>query len=461
MLREGAELNWNRNRVNLPTAKSSGEIARGIPPEIRARSFFSARVAEAHILDRFRQISDDYNTGRIGRDEARNLMRLYARESGRDDGTAGVRNLASTARLNLILDQNSKMARAVGEYERMYSPANREAFPYVIYHSSVGSKFPRSSHQRYDGMIFDKNDPWLRSHWPPWEFGCNCQLENCSAKKAGKMPSLIQKVSPPEVASRVESESGFSFDPAHAFETSADLSNLQPFSRGTIIRQAEEAVRDQKLGNVGLIVARPTSGEPPAPLSGVNSVKIGFESMKDAAKKELQNVGLNPDKLPDSDTVNQAFGKFGKQGKNIPGEVIDKFPKEPFEVAKLNLRAAGSAGLPESMPVILGRGNEHHGIEHLWRNHKELFVDPEAAIRLLKETLGNPNCRIVVSLKRAIKRTKSRGATLSTPITLKRIVLHNPEAKTYCVMVYDGQELKLVSWNNAEDDYGNSEWTLE
>lgn len=227
------------------------------------------------------------------------------------------------------------------------------------------------------------------------------------------------------------------------------------------IRQAEEAVRDQRLGNVGLIVARPTSGEPPAPLPGVNSVKIGFESMKDAAKKELQNVGLNPAQLPDSDTVNQAFGKAGKQGKNIPGEVIDKFPKDPFEVAKLNARSAESAGLPESIPVILGRGNEHHGIEHLWRNHKELFVDPEAAIRLLKETLGNPNCRIVVSLKRAVTKTHVAGKKNKTPICLKRVVLHNPDTRTYCVMVYDGQELKLVSWNNAGDDYGDSEWTLE
>lgn len=218
MLREGAELNWIRNRVGLPTAKSSSEIGRDIPPEIRARSFFSARVAEAHILDRFRAISDDYSTGKIGIGEARNLMRLYARESGRDDGTASLKNLASTARLNLILGQNAKMARAVGDYERMYSPANMEAFPYVIYRASVGSKTPRRSHQHYDGMIFDKKDPWLRSHWPPWEFGCNCRLENCSAKKAGKHPNRIQKVSPPEVAERVYSESGFKFDPQKAFD---------------------------------------------------------------------------------------------------------------------------------------------------------------------------------------------------------------------------------------------------
>ena len=41
---DGAELEWIRNRVNLPTAKNSREIARDIDPRILARSFISARV---------------------------------------------------------------------------------------------------------------------------------------------------------------------------------------------------------------------------------------------------------------------------------------------------------------------------------------------------------------------------------------------------------------------------------
>ena len=49
---------------------------------------------------------------------------------------------------------------------------------------------------------------------------------------------------------------------------------------------------------------------------------------------------------------------------------------------------------------MLGRGNSYHGIEHLWRNHKELFADPDQAMQILRETLGNENCRVVVSLKR-------------------------------------------------------------
>ena len=141
--------------------------------------------------------------------------------------------------------------------------------------------------------------------------------------------------------------------------------------------------------------------------------------------------------------------------------MIDKFPEEPFEVTKLNQRAAESAGLPGIVPVMLGRGNAHYGIEHLWRNHKELFVDPETAIRLLKETLGNPNCRVVVSLKRAMADVHVAGKKVKKPICLKRIVLHNPETQTYCVMVWDGKQLKLVSWNNAGDDYGNTEWVLK
>ena len=111
--------------------------------------------------------------------------------------------------------------------------------------------------------------------------------------------------------------------------------------------------------------------------------------------------------------------------------------------------------------MLPGRGGPYSGIEHFWRNHKERFVDPELAIRLLRETLGNPNGRVVVSLKRAVETTHAAGRKVKNPMCLKRIVLHNPAAKTYCVMIYDGRELKLVSGNNAGGDYGREEWTLE
>ena len=446
---QGAEKKFIESRVNLPTDKGSAEIARDIPAVIRARAFFSARVAEAHILERFREISDRYSSGEISRDEARHLLRQFARSEGKDDGTQSLRNLASTARLNLILDQNAKMARAVGQYEAMHRPANLQMFPYVIYRASVGSKHPRGSHGQFDGKVIAKNDPWLKNHWPPWEFGCNCDLQNCTAKKAAGLPGLTDE------DRKVASQSGFEFDPSTAFEE-YNLTSLQPMSRANIVRQAENAVINQKLGPCGLIVA-PAEKEPkPVPIPGIEQVRSGFEAMKDAARKELKSVGLDPDHLPDYKEVNQVFKTAGKQGQNITSQVKDKFPSTPFQVATLNKRAAAATGLGE-VPITLASGDARKGIEHLWRNHKELFVNPGLAVKILQETLGNENCRVVVSLKRAGETQRGK----KVPICLKRIVLHNPTTQSYCVMIWDGKELKLVSWNNAGDDYGKNEWTLE
>lgn len=458
MLRNGVQADYISRRINLPTAKNHASLVQDVDARIKAQSFFSARVAEAHILDRLRTMSDAYSRGEISLGEARNKLKDFLKLQGYDPRQSGLRNLASTARLNLILKQNAAMAKSAGEWARMHDPDAMKVFPYVRYHAR-NDRRTRGEHAHLDGKIFRKDDPFLKTHTPPWEFNCRCWLEEITEKAAGKTPELIQKPTPLEEV-KVESRSGFSFDPEHAFEIQ-DLGNIQPMSRAAIVRQAEEAVRDERLGNVGMITAPAISGEKPAPLPNLRKVKDGFDAMKDSARKEIQSVGLDPDNLPDYQEVNRAFQTAGRQGKNIPKDVVDKFPKDPFEVAKLNQRATESAGLPADTPVMLGRGNPHNGIEHLWRNHKELFIDPDKSARLLKETLGDPNCRVVVSLKRAMVTSGKRDKLQKVPICLKRIVLHNPQTKTYCVMVWDGNALKLVSWNNADANYGNKEWTLK
>ena len=99
------------------------------------------------------------------------------------------------------------------------------------------------------------------------------------------------------------------------------------------------------------------------------------------------------------------------------------------------------------------------GIEHLWRNHKELFADPDQAVQILRETLGNENCRVVVSLKRASEKVHNKAL----PKCLKIIVLHNSRSKCYCVMVFDDKtnELRKVSWHKGPPEYGNEEWSLD
>ena len=446
MLRPGTQDSYISRKVNMPTDLGHGALVSQVSPQIKAQAFFSARVAEARILERLRSVSDQYSRGEIGLGEARNALKDFLKAEGYNPHKAGLKNLASTARLNLILKQNAAMAHAAGEWKRMHDPDSMKVFPYVRYHSRGDSR-SRFSHSRLDGKIFHKDDPFLKTHTPPWEFNCRCWLEEITAKEAGRHEEDIQERTPPDQV-KVESQSGFSFDPEHAFEIH-DVSGIQPMSREKIIKQAEEAVKDERLGSVGMIVAPPEKGLPPVKIPGENQVKRGFESMADVVREEMRKVNLDPNNLPkDHKEINKFF-----KDENIPQKILDKFPEEPIEVTKLNSRIASSTGLSENLPIILARGNNHSGIIHMWNNHKDLFCNPEKAIRLLKDTLENTNCRIVVGLEKIGKKGKSR--------CLKRIILHNPSEQVYCIMVYHENSLRLVSWHESDENYGTSKWSLK
>ena len=216
MLRPGSQDSYISGKVNMPTAKSHAELVREVEPRIKAQSFFSARVAEAHILDRLREVSDSYSRGEFGLGEARNRLKDFLRAEGYDPHQGGMRNLASTGRLNLILKQNAAMAHSAAEWQRMHDPDAMKVYPYVRYHARSDSR-TRSEHAHLDGRIFRKDDPFLSTHTPPWEFNCRCWLEEITDREAGKTPDLIQPPTPAEKVT-VDSKSGFQFDPAHAFE---------------------------------------------------------------------------------------------------------------------------------------------------------------------------------------------------------------------------------------------------
>lgn len=242
MLRDGVQNTYITRRVNMPTGKSHAELVREVSPKIKAQAFFSARVAEAHILDKLREISDGYSRGEMGLGEARNRLKDFLKAEGYDPHKGGLKNLASTARLNLILKQNAAMAHAAGEWQRMHDPDAMKVFPFVRYHCM--KRRSRDNHAALDGKIFDKNDPFLRTHTPPWDFHCHCTLEEITAKEAGKTPELIQPKTPEDQVT-VDSESGFVFDPEHAFSDYYLKVVKSPVDRGNIREEAELAFGDQ------------------------------------------------------------------------------------------------------------------------------------------------------------------------------------------------------------------------
>ncbi len=251
---------WLAGRVGVLTEMTSKELAlsKDFSNSVKASSFFSAQVASARVLSRLREVSDEYSSGKIGLADARTQLKLFLHGEGyQPDDVSGetgsgvsVENLASTARLNLILEQNANMGRAVGDREVSMDPDVMERFPYYRYVASTAAN-PREDHAKFAGLVLPKDDPFWRSHTPPWDYNCQCGLEDVSEEEAqaegvaqarpegGQGDWLLQAPNGRQLDARPP-ESGFSFDIDSAFDA-LDMSRVE----GVPMRQAVfNSVRD-------------------------------------------------------------------------------------------------------------------------------------------------------------------------------------------------------------------------
>lgn len=264
---------WLAKRANLTTVMGSREIAEEWTAKARAQAFFSARVAEDHILERLRRVSDAYSSGKIGLAEARTELKRFLRAEGKDDGTSGLRNLASTARLDLILEQNARMAAAVGQYQVGMDPDIRERFPCWRYIGSTALN-PRDSHARFAGKVFRKDDPIWHKIFPPSDFNCKCSVEDCD-DEPDRVPETIE---PPE--------SGFAFDPAHAFEE-FDLSSI----RNEELRKKTEEGLKKKFGKQNNSKERKLKPNG-TPVSNALDVRVTNKALKEDVKHAITTINV-------------------------------------------------------------------------------------------------------------------------------------------------------------------------
>ena len=210
---EGAR-EWLAARVTVPTAYSSRELALApdFPAAVKAHSFFSARVAEADVLEALRTEVGELAAGRTDAVTARmRLKTLLAREGWpvddvgwTDTPPAGmtpeawsdakqITNLGSTRRLDLILRTNVRMAHAVGREQVSMDPAVKERWPNYRYISRKDGR-ERPSHGRLHNTVLPKDHPFWRTHTGPWEFGCRCDKEDADAEEAARLGGIGEVV---------------------------------------------------------------------------------------------------------------------------------------------------------------------------------------------------------------------------------------------------------------------------
>ncbi len=220
-----------KQRLNIAVTFGSRGISEKLAADIRAHCFLSAKVSEGRILQFLREMTDGYSSGESGLAEARERIKRYLERDfpgqyDREDPK--ITNLASTARLDLILRQNAAMAAAVGRYQVSRDPDVEERWPCWRY---ITGPNPRPEHAAYDGMVFAKSDPIWGRIYPPWDFNCNCDVEDCDAP-AQRSPRLNNVPVP---------ESGFAFDPAKAFEPFDADTIEDPVLRQIVIEQIAKA----------------------------------------------------------------------------------------------------------------------------------------------------------------------------------------------------------------------------
>lgn len=401
---------WLAARVNVPIGMDSRQLAlsRNFRAKVRANCFFSAKVAEAHILERLRKVSDSYSRGEIDLSTARMKLKLFLVGQGytADDVASKpppgidieswkearkLTNLASTARLNLLLNQNAAMARAVGARQVSMDPAMLKRFPYYRYVPSV-SRNKRPQHKRFYNLVLPKTDPFWDTHTPPADYACRCSIENVDADEAEEFGGIDKAVAGGNGAWKLDingrfvgvepNKSGYEFNIKEAFDT-CEMSRIKDIPmRKSVFTKIREYTR--KHDDVRFTCSAGAALES-APLSGAADIKDVAAAVDSREKIVL--------------------GKLGNETRDALGIVGDS-------------------------PVVLENGTGAYGFKHMAKRHKKELEDGTFT-RSVRETLY------------------SSGVESHVVLTGKKMffTITNPETGAFTSMQHYGQEdeWKVVS----------------
>lgn len=203
----GAAQRWLREKVTLPTRLGSIDIANYTPASIRMRSFLSARMASVSVLEAMRSEVEKMVAGETTEGYARERLMAVLREAGMpvpDAGGTGdgdVRQFGA-ARLNLILRMNTSMAQAIGARAVSEHPDVVGEFPNYRYHANT------DRHRAFDGLVLPKQDPFWQTHYPPWEFNCQCMVTDEQAGAENARSATMQTNEDGSQTGAIETDDG-------------------------------------------------------------------------------------------------------------------------------------------------------------------------------------------------------------------------------------------------------------
>jgi SPP1 gp7 family putative phage head morphogenesis protein len=304
---------WTARRVAVPLSGSSVVLTRdpAFPAAVRMNALFVSRTASANALAGLRGQIEGVLAGGTTPAQAAKVLRASF------ESDAGAGGLVSPGRAEQIVRQQAMQAYAVGERAVALHPAVQEAFPYFRYEATQDDR-TRPGHRALDGLVLRKDDPFWRTHTPPWEFGCRCALAPVSAEEAQALG--IGTVTPPHESDAGQSAtvvtgkgrtvslpgnaSGYTFDVEGAFSES-DMGQVKELKdRRQILDEMVAAAREsergwsfvarQEMPLAGPVLPKPES-EIAADIARVAAGEVESMSLGKLLPEHADGLGLKPD----------------------------------------------------------------------------------------------------------------------------------------------------------------------
>ena len=159
-----------------------------LPDQLKQRAFTVAGIEQLDVLRRIRDAVAKLPEGKNWDEAKKEIASEISPYTGGD-------MKAARAKAEHTLRIHGFQAYAVARHQQQMETA--DIFPYWKY-VTVGDARVRPAHAALDGKVLRADDEWWQTHYPPWDWGCRCiveQLDEEDAMAAGvtdgkQMPTL-------------------------------------------------------------------------------------------------------------------------------------------------------------------------------------------------------------------------------------------------------------------------------
>lgn len=179
----------------------SRQVFNGLLPELKARAFTITGVEGANVLqgirDRIADLPAGHHWDDVKRDIANDISPFMIDPAAPAEERDAQIN-AANRRAELLLRTHGFQAYQSAQYKVM--DRQRDALPFWQYLTMEDERV-RPEHAALDKIVLPQDHPFWQGHFPPWDWGCRCQVVPISqadrdeiAEKDAKLPPDQQLV---------------------------------------------------------------------------------------------------------------------------------------------------------------------------------------------------------------------------------------------------------------------------